>query len=85
VLSGGDEKPPRVSALANFGLCDVRTRPCRDLVVTGDGVAAHESLNCVFHVYKIRGVASKQLVNDAVIKVPALFISHQQVRHFFRH
>lgn len=78
-LSPPSSRPPRVSALANFGLCDVRTSPCRELVVLGDGLADHPGLGCVFEIYKIRGVATKQLVNDDVIASPAKFVSYQQV------
>ena len=77
--NGGPRAAPRVSALADFGLCDVRTRPCRDLIVIGDGFVEHEALNCEFQLYKIRGVASKQLVRDSVLRVPAEFLSFQQV------
>ncbi len=69
---------PRVSSLANFGLCDVRTKPCRDVVVLTDHLADNPSLHCVFELYKVRGVASKQLVNDAVLDVPLVFLSHEQ-------
>ena len=44
---------PRVSSLANFGLCDVRTKPCRDVVVLTDHLADDPSLHCVFEVYKV--------------------------------
>lgn len=71
--------PPKISALANFGLCDVRKAPCRDLVVLADGIVDHESLTCNFEIYKIRGVASKQLVSDTVFSVKAKFLSYQQV------
>ena len=35
---------------------------------------------CHFEIFKIRGVASKQLVQDAVFSRPAHFVSFQQVR-----
>jgi hypothetical protein len=47
---------PPVFALANRGLCDVRARPCRDLVVLGEGLVRHESLTCVFEIYKVRSI-----------------------------
>eukprot|EP00094_Tigriopus_californicus_P010881 TCALIF_10496-PA protein Name:"Similar to Cyp2j6 Cytochrome P450 2J6 (Mus musculus)" AED:0.07 eAED:0.07 QI:0/0.78/0.7/0.9/1/1/20/349/2332 len=71
--------PPQVSALTNFGLCDTRTKPCRELTVLGDGLVNHEALKCNLEIYKIRGVASKQLVTDLVMTMPAKFISYQQV------
>jgi hypothetical protein len=42
-----------VSALANFGLCDVRGSPCRDFVVLGEDIVRHEDLNCLFEVYRV--------------------------------
>ena len=35
---------------------------------------------CHFEIFKIRGVASKQLVQDAVFSRPAHFVSFQQVK-----
>ena len=35
---------------------------------------------CHFEIFKIRGVASKQLVQDAVFSRPAHFVSFQQVQ-----
>jgi len=71
--------PPRVNNLGNNGLCDVRNSPCRDLVVSGDNFPNLGGLVCHFEVFKIRGVASKQLVQDLVTTEPARFLSFQQV------
>lgn len=45
--------PPQVSALTNFGLCDTRTKPCRELTVLGDGLVNHEALKCNLEIYKV--------------------------------
>jgi len=71
---------PRVANLGNNGLCDVRSKPCRNLVVSGDNFADNPDLVCHFEIFKIRGVASKQLVQDLVLTTPGSFISFQQVR-----
>jgi len=71
---------PRVANLGNNGLCDVRSKPCRNLVVSGDNFADNPDLVCHFEIFKIRGVASKQLVQDLVLTNPATFVSFQQVR-----
>ena len=44
---------PRTSSLANYGLCNVRTKPCRDIVVLGDGFVDHPSLTCIYETYKV--------------------------------
>jgi len=70
---------PRVASLENHGLCDVRDQPCRSFHVSGDNFADNSELVCHFEIFKIRGVASKQLVQDAIFSRPAQFISFQQV------
>jgi len=71
---------PRVANLGNNGLCDVRSKPCRNLVVSGDNFADNPDLVCKFEIFKIRGVASKQLVQDLDLTTPATFLSFQQVQ-----
>ena len=44
---------PRVGALGNNGLCDVRTRPCRNLIILGDNFANRPDLSCTFEVFKV--------------------------------
>ena len=44
---------PRVASLANNGLCDVRTKPCRRLAILGDNFARDRDLSCTFEVYKV--------------------------------
>ena len=44
---------PRVANLANNGLCDVRSKPCRSIIVFGDNFAASEKLVCHFEVFKV--------------------------------
>ena len=44
---------PRVASLANNGLCDVRTKPCRRLAILGDNFARNRDLSCTFEVYKV--------------------------------
>ena len=51
--SSSEIAAPKVTSLANYGLCDVRTSPCRDLVVLGDQLVNHNDLKCVFEVYKV--------------------------------
>lgn len=70
---------PRVANLENNGLCDVRSNPCRNFIVSGDNFADSTGLICHFEMFKIRGVASKQLVQDNALSSPATFISFQQV------
>ena len=52
----------------------------RSFHVSGDNFADNSELVCHFEIFKIRGVASKQLVQDAIFSRPAQFISFQQVR-----
>ena len=52
--SSSSSSSPNVKALANFGLCDVRAGPCRDMVILGDGLVRDDTLNCVFEIYKVR-------------------------------
>ena len=71
---------PKVTSLANYGLCDVRAKPCRDIVVLGDNFVNYPGLTCIYETYKIRGVASKQLVKDPVeTTARATFLAHGQV------
>ena len=44
---------PRVSSLANYGMCDVRKQPCRDVVVLGENFVDHPSLICIYETYKV--------------------------------
>ena len=44
---------PRVANLANNGLCDVRSKPCRSIIVFGDNFAASDKLVCHFEVFKV--------------------------------
>jgi hypothetical protein len=70
---------PRTDSFSNNGLCDARTKPCKNLSVLGDNFANNEALTCHFEIFKIRGVASKQLVQDDVMSSTATFVSFQQV------
>ena len=58
IRPGNDGSPsrislPRTSSLANYGLCNVRAKPCRDIVVLGDGFVDHPSLTCIYETYKV--------------------------------
>ena len=44
---------PRVANLGNNGLCDVRSKPCRNLVVSGDNFADNPDLVCHFEIFKV--------------------------------
>ena len=44
---------PRISSLANYGMCDVRKQPCRDVVVLGEDFVNHPSLICIYETYKV--------------------------------
>ena len=44
---------PRVSHLANNGLCDVRSKPCRSVLVSGDNFADNDKLVCHMEVFKV--------------------------------
>lgn len=46
---------PHVTALDNLGLCDVRTKPCRDVVVIAEQLATKsgDELKCVIEIYKV--------------------------------
>ena len=44
---------PRVSSLANYGMCDVRKQPCKDVVVLGENFVDHPSLICIYETYKV--------------------------------
>ena len=42
--------------LGNNGLCDVRSKPCRNLVVSGDNFADNPDLVCHFEIFKVSRV-----------------------------
>ena len=44
---------PRVANLGNNGLCDVRSKPCKSLIVSGDNFANNNGLVCRFEVFKV--------------------------------
>ena len=44
---------PRVANLANNGLCDVRSKPCRSVIVSGDNFADSKQLVCHVEVFKV--------------------------------
>ena len=46
---------PHVTALDNLGLCDVRTKPCRDVIVIAEQLATQSSdeLKCIIEIYKV--------------------------------
>ena len=47
---------PHVTALDNLGLCDVRTKPCRDVIVVAEQLAtkaAEDELKCIIEIYKV--------------------------------
>ena len=44
---------PRVANLGNNGLCDVRSKPCRNIAVSGDNFAASTQLLCHFEEFKV--------------------------------
>uniref|UniRef100_A0A0K2TVC7 Papilinlike [Pelodiscus sinensis] n=2 Tax=Lepeophtheirus salmonis TaxID=72036 RepID=A0A0K2TVC7_LEPSM len=69
---------PQLYFLENEGLCDVRTKPCRNVGIISSGLDRERNLICSFEIYKIRGVASKQLVNDGFFNKPAEFVSYQK-------
>ena len=43
---------PRLANLGNNGLCDVRSKPCKSLIVSGDNFA-NKKLLCHFEVFKV--------------------------------
>ena len=58
IRAGEDGSPsrttiPRTSSLGNYGLCNVRAKPCRDVVVLGDGFVNHPGLTCIYETYKV--------------------------------
>ena len=45
-----------MTALDNLGLCDVRTKPCRDVIVVAEQLAtkaAEDELKCIIEIYKV--------------------------------
>ena len=44
---------PRLANLGNNGLCDVRSKPCKSLIVSGDNFANNNRLLCHFEVFKV--------------------------------
>ena len=45
-----------MTALDNSGLCDVRTKPCRDVIVVAEQLAtkaAEDELKCIIEIYKV--------------------------------
>ena len=54
VTAAAEPAAPTVSALSNFGLCDTRTKPCREIIVLGEGLVNHAALKCNVEVYKVR-------------------------------
>ena len=44
---------PRLANLGNNGLCDVRSKPCKSLIVSGDNFANNNGLVCRFEVFKV--------------------------------
>ena len=54
---------PHVTALDNLGLCDVRTKPCRDVIVIAEQLATQsaDELKCIIEIYKV----SKHFYDDS--------------------
>ena len=48
---------PHVTALHNLGLCDVRAKPCRDVIVIAEQLATkaagNDELKCIIEIYKV--------------------------------
>jgi hypothetical protein len=47
---------PHVTALDNLGLCDVRTKPCRDVIVIAEQLATKsggDELKCIIEIYQV--------------------------------
>ena len=42
-----------MTSLDNLGLCDVRTKPCRDVIVVAEQLATADELKCVIEIYKV--------------------------------
>ena len=67
IREGSSDSPsrttvPRITSLANYGLCNVRAKPCRDIVVLGNGFVDHPSLTCIYETYKVCTQTSFQLM-----------------------
>ena len=60
---------PRVANLGNNGLCDVRSKPCRNLVVSGDNFADNPELVCHFEIFKVSALS----ICDVYILIFAVF------------
>ncbi|CAB4066520.1 unnamed protein product [Lepeophtheirus salmonis] len=75
---------PQLYFLENEGLCDVRTKPCRNVGIISSGLDRERNLICSFEIYKIRGVASKQLVNDGFFNKPAEFDNTDHTRLYIK-
>lgn len=54
IVTPDNKSVPQLASLANYGLCNVRAKPCRDVVVLGDNFANHPSLVCVYETYRVR-------------------------------
>ena len=57
---------PRVGALGNNGLCDVRTRPCRNLIILGDNFANRPDLSCTFEVFKVIIIPTRPISSSMI-------------------
>ena len=59
---------PRVSSLANYGMCDVRKQPCKDVVVLGENFVDHPSLICIYETYKV--LDSRYKLINMFLRIP---------------
>ena len=55
---------PRVANLANNGLCDVRSKPCRSIIVFGDNFASSDKLACHFEVFKVWNIHLEHILRS---------------------
>lgn len=57
-FSGSDcgvnlNEPPLATHLDRSGVCDLRSRPCSELIVWGDRFADHSAIKCHWDIYRV--------------------------------
>ncbi|CAG7830632.1 unnamed protein product [Allacma fusca] len=64
---------PVISALNHNGVCDIRAKPCSELLVWGDKFADHSGIKCHFDVYRSASVKSVPVLSESLTTNGKLF------------
>ena len=45
--------PPILTSVSYKGVCDIRTKPCNDVIIWGENFPGNVNIKCLFDIYRV--------------------------------